>query len=461
MEAAFDRACILAALGRNGDAAAAYHAILRRRPDHFGALNNLGLLLYEAGSTQSALRAYTLLCERHPDSAIAHAHLAKMLHDEGRSEEAVTHYQRALVLDPTASTAYHGLATILSERGDEEGAARVRRLGYRLRPVTFGRYRGSGEPVRLLVIGVDGEGNIPTRSLFDDRVFGVASLIVDFYDREAPLPPHDIVFNAIGDADRCALALAAANEILAQIDAPVINRPSAVLATGRVANAQRLGRLSDVVVPRFGIFPRWLLARTDPAKALAAGGFSWPLLLRAPGFHTGQHFVKVDEPSHVSAALDALPGTAVIVLDFVDTRNSDGSFRKYRVMSIDGQIYPLHLAISGDWKVHYFTADMEQNPRHRDEDAAFLSDPRKVIGSRAYSALERISETLDLEYAGIDFSLDADGRLVLFEANATMIVQPPPPDERWDYRRRPVERIIGAVQSMLKERVDHPTRASR
>jgi hypothetical protein len=434
---------------------------LCRRPDHFGALNNLGMLLYEHQSPRSALRAYSLLCERHPDSAIAHTHLAKLLYDEGRSEEAVAHYQRALVLDPTASSAYHGLATILSQKGDEDAATRMRRLGYRLRPVTFGRYRGAGEPVRVLLLGVDGEGNVPTKSLFDDRIFAVASLIVDFYDRDSTLPAHDVVFNAIGDADRCALALTAANEILAQSDAPVINRPLAVLGTGRVANAERLGRLADVVVPRFAMFPRWLLSRADPAQALQGSGFTWPVLLRAPGFHTGQHFVKIDEPSHVTAALAALPGTAVIALEYLNTQSSDGSFRKYRVIAVDRQIHPLHLAISKDWKVHYFTANMEENPRHREEDAAFLADVRGVIGARAYGALERIVETLDLEYAGVDFSLDANGRLVLFEANATMIVQPPPEDSRWDYRRAPVKRIIDAVTEMLMQRAGYPTRASR
>jgi glutathione synthase/RimK-type ligase-like ATP-grasp enzyme len=434
---------------------------LRRRPEHFGALNNLGMLLYERGSPRAALRAYTMLCERHPDSAIAHAHLAKVLHDEGRAEEAVAHYRRALTLDPTASSAYHGLATILSERGDEEAAAQLRRLGYRHRPVTFGRYRGSGEPIRLLVLGVEGEGNVPTKALFDDRIFAVASLIVDFYDRNGPLPPHDVVFNAIGDADRCALALTAANEISAQTDAPVLNRPSAVLATGRVANAERLGRLPDVVTPRFGIFPRWLLERTDPAKALAASGFGWPVLLRSPGFHTGQHFVKVDEPSQLAAALAGLPGTSVIALAYLDTRSVDGSFRKYRVIAVDGRIYPLHLAISKDWKVHYFTADMEDNPAHRTEEAAFLAASEETIGSRAYAALESIVGALGLEYAGIDFAVDAQGRVVLFEANATMIVQPPPADARWDYRREPVERIVRAVQTMLIDRARQPTRAKR
>ena len=137
---------------------------------------------------------------------------------------------------------------------------------------------------------------------------------------------------------------------------------------------------------------------------------------------------------------------------FLDTRSEDGSFRKYRVITVDGKIFPLHLAVSRDWKVHYFSADMVERPEHRAEDAAFLENPRGVIGQRAYAALEKIVATLALDYGGVDFSLDAEGRVVVFEANATMIVQPPPPDAIWDYRRKPVDRIIAAVRSMLRER---------
>jgi hypothetical protein len=141
-----------------------------------------------------------------------------------------------------------------------------------------------------------------------------------------------------------------------------------------------------------------------------------------------------------------------MAIAFIDTRGNDGNFRKYRMIAVDGELYPLHAAISKDWKVHYFSADMEENAAHRAEDAAFLEDPRGVIGSRAYAALRHVVATLSLEYGGIDFALDRDGRLVVFEANATMIVPQPAPDARWNYRRKQVQRILEAVQKMLLDR---------
>ena len=50
---------------------------------------------------------------------------------------------------------------------------------------------------------------------------------------------------------------------------------------------------------------------------------------------------------------------------------------------------------------------------------------------------------------GIDFALDRAGRVVVFEANATMIVLPPGPEPIWDYRRAPVERALDAARNLL------------
>jgi glutathione synthase/RimK-type ligase-like ATP-grasp enzyme len=72
-----------------------------------------------------------------------------------------------------------------------------------------------------------------------------------------------------------------------------------------------------------------------------------------------------------------------------------------------------------------------------------------VLGPKAMAALERIQQELRLDYGGIDFGLSPEGDLLLFEANATMIVQQPDEGEHWDYRRPAVERIHAAVRQML------------
>ena len=119
---------------------------------------------------------------------------------------------------------------------------------------------------------------------------------------------------------------------------------------------------------------------------------------------------------------------------------------------IAGRIYPLHLAISQKWKVHYFTSDMADKPDHRTEEARFLGDMPAALGGKAIAALERIRDALGLDYAGIDFGLGPDGDLLLFEANATMVISPPTSDERWAYRRTAVSTILDAVVAMIMQK---------
>lgn len=181
--------------------------------------------------------------------------------------------------------------------------------------------------------------------------------------------------------------------------------------------------------------------------------------MRTPGFHGGEHFMRVETAQELPAVLEQLPGNELTVMDFLDARGADGKTRKYRAMMIDGELYPLHAAVSHNWKIHFFSAEMADHAEHRAEDEAFLADMRTVLGERVMTALEEIQKTLGLDYGGIDFGLSPNGDVLLFEANATMAVLPPDPDARWDYRRPAVERILQAVRKMLIERAKGNERA--
>jgi hypothetical protein len=224
----------------------------------------------------------------------------------------------------------------------------------------------------------------------------------------------------------------------------VINPPARVQETGRAANAKRLAGLRDVVAPAIVSYRRDAL--------LAAKDLTFPLLLRAPGFHTGRHFRRVEAEADLAQAAAALPGDELLAIQYLDARGSDGLARKYRVMIIDGALYPLHLAISRDWKVHYFTADMAANAAHRAEEERFLRDMEAVLGPKAVAALTAIGKRLGLDYMGIDFALGPDVAVLLFEANATMVINPPEPDPIWDYRRAPIDRALDAAKRMVLAR---------
>jgi len=119
---------------------------------------------------------------------------------------------------------------------------------------------------------------------------------------------------------------------------------------------------------------------------------------------------------------------------------------------VDGKLYPLHLAISRNWKVHYFRAEMAHSAEHRREDRAFLDDMTSVLGRRGIAALEGICSALALDYGGIDFAVSREGEILLFEANATMVMIPLSNDPKWDYRRPAFDRVFAAIRGMLMDR---------
>jgi hypothetical protein len=456
-----ERAVLLGALNRHQDAQQAFVAILRKTPTHFSALNEFGTLLTGMGAIEAACRVYAEAILHHPDNPLARVNLANLLLRANRYKEARKHYEHALQVDPDHAPAHQGLGAVLADLGDRAGAREHFRRGFRGHAVSTLPYRGDKPPIRLLQLVSSGGGNIPSGLFLDDTRFLTSVVVADHLDPLTPLPPHQIIFNAIGDADLCEVALEAATRIVAGAKVPVINDPRAVTKTGRIGNAERLRGIAGVRTAHTIAIARDILAGPDGAGAVAALGFSFPLLLRSPGYHTGRNFVLVEAAAHLAAAATDLPGEELLTIEYLDARGRDGKARKFRVMMIDGRLYPLHLAISREWKVHYFTSDMGEDPGHREEEARFLKDMPAVLGTQAMRALTAIQAALGLDYAGIDFGLSDDGDLLLFEATATMVIAKPNDDARWAYRRGAIDRVLEAVVAMLRRKATTPERHRR
>ena len=139
--------------------------------------------------------------------------------------------------------------------------------------------------MRVLLLVSGARRQHPNRQILDDKVFAVTALYAEFHDPTLPLPVHDVVFNAVGDAELCGEALAGAAAVVARTRAPVINRPETVADTDRATNAGRLA--GPRACGRRGRF------RPQKPALLAGANLEFPILLRSPGFHTGQHFVRV------------------------------------------------------------------------------------------------------------------------------------------------------------------------
>jgi tetratricopeptide (TPR) repeat protein len=444
-----ERAELLAEMGRSLDARNDHLKVLELDPTNRASLFGLGRLLVSTGQLKAAEMVYSEAVRLYPGDVALRVNLGSVLLQMEHPLAARSHYETALELDPDFPQAHGGMYYALTQLGEWQAAKLHQEKAFGQKNLFPSSYHGDSTPIPVLLLVSSTGGNTPIEKLLDPRVFQTYVVVADFYDTKIPLPAHRLVINGIGDCDVSEKALLAAEGLLAFTSAPVLNAPAAVRATGRCENAGRLGKLQGIKTPAMVTYPYQVLAGPHGPYALTECGLTFPVLLRTPGFHMGRHFVRVETPLELADQIATLPQADVLAMEYLDARGADGMARKYRVMIVGGKLYPLHLAISRNWKIHYFSADMRDRADHRAEEESFLADMSAVLGLAGMAALEKLTETLGLDYGGIDFGLNQQGEILLFEANATMVVEQPDPDPRWDYRRAAVERIHQAVRALL------------
>jgi len=378
---------------------------------------SLGRLLAIRQNIRAARTVFTQAVLAHPQEASAHAALASLLVDAGDRAGAQAAFERATALEPEHREAHRGLAILAERDGDHVGAQRHWRAGFPDGVLATTPGVPPGPHVRVLLVASAVGGNIPLAHVLDPAHFSLTTLIAESFSPRTQFGAYDIVFNSIGDADRARRGLGFAERALAAVQTRVINPPARVRETSRPVNARRLAALDGIIMPLTIPFRR--------GSSISAIGLPFPFLVRSPGFHTGLNFVRVDDAPSFVTAVDDLPGDDLLAIEYIDTRHDAGTYVKYRAMAIDGMIYSVHRAISTDWKIHAFTAQHEE------------AEPPLDDGTLV--RLQRVVDALGLDYCGIDFAYDRSGRLVVFEANATMIARTPA--------------VITAVQRMLGARV--------
>jgi hypothetical protein len=441
----FLRGCFLRDLGRDEEALGAFQCVLELDPVHVPARLSLAAALRRLGrrlEAQTLSEETVLLC---PGDAAAHVHLGNLLSVDA-PERARAQFEAALALDPDMPEAHQALCSLYAVGRDAARAARHRERGFAGRASTLLPYRGSAWPVpALLLCSTDG-GNLYAEHLLDDRIFQTTRLYVEAFDMDAELPLHRVIVNGIADPDLVAPeALERAAAIASRSGMPIVNDPRAVRESGRVANARRLAHIEGVRVPRTVTF--------DPAAPPP-----FPFLLRARGHHMGRFCERIENAEQLARALDRFPRD-LLAIEFVDTRADDGTYRKYRVMMLDGRLYPLHLAISCEWKVHYFSSAMSERDEYRAEEARLLAGMPGALGARVMRALQQIASELSLDYGGIDFGIDRSGNVVLFETNAAMTMVLPGPEPIWAYRQASTGRAIAAASAMVQSRAGLPAQS--
>ncbi len=428
------------ALGRFAAAIAAFSAALAREPNRVAAIVSLANAHAELGQLAAAEAWLRRALALAPGLKAAHASLVSVCALQHRDDATETACRAALAVDPAGVNAHQHLAAVLARRGQAAAAAAHREAAYR-RQNLFVEPALRPAPTALVLLTAE-DGNIPIRFLLGRDRYTVLKWMIEYAapGQPASLPRHDVVLNAVGEPEAPGATHAAVERFRQTCGAKFLNRPDRVARTSRTALPGLLGDLPDVVVPPVA---RWRAGEPPPEMA-------FPLLVRPVGAHGGTGLVRVASSTQFAEAVRGL--AACDVTAFVEFASADGLFRKYRTIFIDRRPLPYHLAIGADWLVHYFSADMLDHADRQAEELRFLNDPATALGARGMAALSAIGARLDLDYGGIDFSLLPDGRVLVFEANATMVVHPETPGGPLDYKNPAVAAIFAAFDRMAVKR---------
>jgi hypothetical protein len=414
--------------GRLADAEGVYRLILAIQPQNPIALNNLGLLAPPDEAPDLFRRAIAALPAT-GDPAAPHIRA-------GQHARAADCYRQALTTAPDPAFIALDKANTLEAEGRLAEAKPYR--DQVPRPLQLLIQTAPTPKRTILIAGAAGKGNIPLDALLPmpttTRILWFTEFATD--EQAATLPTYDVAINAIGDADVIDPSLTRLNALHAR--RPMLNPPQAVLRTRRDRIPALLAGLLHVVVPP--------IHRLTPDQTQVP--LTPPFLVRPIVAHGGEDMIRVDTPAQ-AASLKRSHADAHYATAFHDFRSPDGYYRKYRIIFVDRIPYAYHLAISRHWLVHYFSADMGAEPWKRDEERAFLENPAQTLGSKAMAALTAIGQRLDLDYAGIDFSILPDGRVLVFEANATMLVHLRDSAEDFPYKHAAVPAIFTAFDAML------------
>src|SRR6185437_5683422 len=388
-----------------------------------------------------------LLGERPQDAALCHQ-LGKAHYELEEIQEAIACFEKAIALNPRDADSLYWIGGIRQRSGDDAAAQAAYAAAARIQPLIRRPAIKSPADFRVLALYAPFGGNTPTEYLFKNANHDTDTLAIfenNSYDPNIFGQGVDLVVNLISDVDQAGAMLPLAADLVERLGKPTVNDPRKIQRTTRDMVAELLTGIEGCRIPRICRQQAGATLSVESLRAALPRAIS--ILARPVGTHGGDDFDKIDGADELAAYLAKLAETDRYFIEYADYRSADGFFRKYRFIFVNGEVLPYHLAICDDWKVHHVNTDMANQKWMQDEEAAFLNDPTLVFNEGHYEALRTIQERIDLEYFGIDCSVDTNGELLVFEVNASMLVHDD--NAEFPYKNPAVYRIKAAWDAML------------
>lgn len=415
------------------------------------AINQHAIQLRARGAQAEAIAAFRAGIERFPKEIALHQNLAQALYETGDTLGAVAAHREALAIDSESVPSHLALYELLQITGERDAALQHQRKALEHQRVFSSIAPDEKRSLLLLLAPGDWQANIPVDFLFDRSTTSVHKLyLLDVEHLQGErIPPHDVAWNAIAESVEAIPYLALAELVLGGRRKPRLNEPGRVIMTSRVFLPHALQSTGAVVAPVAELQRNTIANGNLP--------FDFPIIVRPVGSHAGHGLEKIDKVSDLSSYVHRVSAERYFVSPFIDYRSADGFFRKYRIVFVDGMPYPVHLAISPNWMIHYYNAPMSENRWMRDEEARFLADLNAVFDGPRHDTLVAIAREVGLEYFGIDCAVTQDGKVLVFEADPAMLVHTSDPIELYPYKHEYVPRIYRAVERMIDDRLPADT----
>jgi tetratricopeptide (TPR) repeat protein len=408
-------------------------------------VNIAAIELRTQGKLPEAVAALRAGIAEFPNVIVLHQNLAQTLYESGELAGAIAEHRAALAIEESVAS-HMALYELLQMTGAREDALAHQLAALRVQRL-FSHYATNPQrTVLCLCAPGDWQTNIPVDFLFDRETTTVHKmyLVDEQHAITDAVPTYDVVWNTIAESPEAVEYLALANHFMHAQHKPALNTPAHVIGTARPLLERTLAN-TGARVAAVAIVDREMLRS-------AALSFAFPMIARPLGSHAGHGLARLDSAESCEAYTVQHPSDRYFVSPFIDYASADGYFRKYRLVFVDGVPYPVHLAISPNWMIHYYNAPMDEHQWMRDEEAAFLEDPRGAFDAPRFATLVDIGNAIGLEYFGIDCSIDPDGKVLVFEADAAMLVHTSDPVDLYPYKQRFVPRIYRAVEQMIDRR---------
>ncbi|WP_052245348.1 ATP-grasp domain-containing protein [Halocynthiibacter namhaensis] len=313
------------------------------------------------------------------------------------------------------------------------------------------------EQQKLLVFAATGPmgWNTPVEFLLQGSNYQIITYFPDFdAPHPAALPDHDIAICAAPtDSAASQHFIENLRQLTQKTGAKTLNLPTATVNLDRDALSQAVPKTPSLRFPNTTRHSRKqlksLLDSEQESQILNPLG-QYPYIIRPCGSHAGIGLAKFGDRDALIAYLDTHQDQEFFISEFINyASQSDGAFRKYRIVFVDGKAFPCHMAISDQWDLWYMNAKMEGSAHKKAQEARFMDRFERDFDLRHQQAFSTLTQEITLDYFGIDCAEDRDGNLVVFEADNALIVHDMDSNAVFPYKNRHMHRIFAAFRAML------------